>query len=280
MDRKKLVMVTNDDGVQSAGIIALARAVGKYATVTIVGPEQPQSATAMSLTFHKPLRVNLVRVEDLDCFAVSGSPGDSVMIGVNSILPRRPDLVASGINFGDNVTFQDILASGTVAAALEASLMGIPAIAFSMEVPEETIFASGQTQVDFSQAATIAAEIVRHVLENGMPRGVQLLNVNFPSRIDSTTELRLTSIESRKYKDKVLVRKDPRGRPYYWLWGERLGTFKPDSDASAVHTERAISISPMALGLAALKNEELENLRKDVARRIGRAKNDTQVVQK
>lgn len=280
MDRKKLVMVTNDDGVQSAGIIALAKAVGKYATVTIVGPEQPQSATAMSLTFHKPLRVNLVRVEDLDCFAVSGSPGDSVMIGVNSILPRRPDLVASGINFGDNVTFQDILASGTVAAALEASLMGIPAIAFSMEVPEETIFSSGQTQIDFSQAATIAAEIVRHVLENGMPRGVQLLNVNFPARINSTTELRLTSIESRKYKDKVLVRKDPRGRPYYWLWGERLGTFKADSDASAVHTERAISISPMALGLAALKNEELENLRKNVARRIGKVKNDSPVVQK
>ncbi len=280
MDRKKLVMVTNDDGVQSAGIIALAKAVGKYATVTIVGPEQPQSATAMSLTFHKPLRVNLVRVEGLDCFAVSGSPGDSVMIGVNSILPRRPDLVASGINFGDNVTFQDILASGTVAAALEASLMGIPAIAFSMEVPEETIFSYGQTQIDFSQAATIAAEIVRHVIENGMPRGVQLLNVNFPSRIDPTTELRLTSIESRKYKDKVLVRKDPRGRPYYWLWGERLGTFKADSDASAVHTERAISISPMALGLAALKNEELENLRKDVARRIGKVKNDSPVVQK
>lgn len=274
------MMVTNDDGVQSEGMVALAKSIGRYAAVSIVGPDQPQSATALSLTFHKPLRVSRLEVDGLDCYAVSGSPGDSVMIGVNSLLPRRPDLVASGINYGDNVTFQDILASGTVAAALEASLMGIPAIAFSMEVPEETIFASGQTGVNFSKAAVIAAEIVRHLLRNGMPRGVQLLNVNFPSQLDSKTPIRLTTIESRKYKDKVLVRKDPRGRPYYWLWGERLGTFRPNSDAHAVHTERAISISPMVLGLAALHNEELEKLRRDVAHRIGGVKNDSPVVQK
>jgi len=261
-------MVTNDDGVQSAGIIALANAIARYASVAIVGPEQPQSATALSLTFHKPLRVNKIKVKGLECFAVSGSPGDSVMIGVNSILPRRPDLVSSGINFGDNVTFQDILASGTVAAALEAALMGIPAIAFSMEVPEETIFSSVQSQVDFSKAAPIAAELVREVLNNGMPEGVQLLNVNFPSQIDSKTQLRLTSIESRKYKDRVIVRKDPRGRPYYWLWGERYRTFRRNSDAHAVHTKRAISISPMALGLSALQNEALEKLKIEVSRRI------------
>src|SRR5712691_9213626 len=227
-------MVTNDDGVQSEGMIALAKSIGRYAAVSIVGPDQPQSATALSLTFNKPLRVSRLKVDGLDCYAVSGSPGDSVMIGVNSLLPRRPDLVASGINYGDNVTFQDILASGTVAAALEAALMGIPAIAFSMEVPEEMTFSTGQTGVDFSKAAAIAAEVVRHVVVKGMPRGVQMLNINFPSQIDSKTQLRLTTIESRKYKDKVLIRKDPRGRPYYWLWGERLRTFRANSDAHAV----------------------------------------------
>src|SRR5271157_2642446 len=101
-------MVTNDDSVQSNGVIQLARAIAKYAEVMIVAPEQPQSATALSLTFHKPLRVNRVRRKEFDCFAVSGSPGDCVLIGINKLLPRKPDLVVSGINIGDNNTFEDI----------------------------------------------------------------------------------------------------------------------------------------------------------------------------
>src|SRR3989442_2183309 len=116
-------VVTNGDGVENEGMIALAKSIGRYAAVSIVGPDQPQSATALSLTFHKPLRVSRVKADGLDCYAVSGSPGDSVMIGVNSLLPRRPDLVASAINYWDNGTFPGILASGTVAAALEAPLM-------------------------------------------------------------------------------------------------------------------------------------------------------------
>ena len=98
--------------------------MAKYADVIIVAPEQPQSATALSLTFHKPLRVAKSSREEFECYAVSGSPGDCVMIGVNKLLPRRPDLVVSGINIGDNNTYQDLLASGTVAAALEAAISG------------------------------------------------------------------------------------------------------------------------------------------------------------
>ena len=137
----KLVMVTNDDSVQSNGIIELARAAAKSAEAIIVAPEQPQSATALSLTFHKPLRVTKVRREKFECYAVSGSPGDCVMVGVNKVLPRRPDLVVSGINIGDNNTFQDVLASGKVAAALESARSGLPAIGFSMEVRGESLFA-------------------------------------------------------------------------------------------------------------------------------------------
>ncbi len=270
--RRKLVMVTNDDGVQSEGIIALAKAIKKNATVVIVGPEQPQSAAALSLTFHKPLRVTRSRKEGLVCYAVSGSPGDSVMIGVNKIMFKRPDLVASGINYGDNVTYQDILASGTVAAALEASLMGIPAVAFSMEVPEETIFSTTQSGVDFSRAAVIAGEIVHEILEGGMPVGLDLLNVNFPSHMDEETKIRLTRIEKRKYMDKVLVRKDPRGTPYYWLWGQRLSSFKENTDAFAVHTEMAISLSPMIVNMSAPITEEMDELKDRVERRISRVK--------
>ena len=266
---RKHVMVTNDDSVQSDGIVALARAVARKADVSIVAPEQPQSATALSLTFHKPLRVTKVRRAEFDCYAVSGTPGDCVMIGVNKLLPRRPDLVISGINIGDNNTLQDILASGTVAAALESAITGIPAIAFSKEVGEDAMFALEYSQPDFTKAAEIAAEIVGDVLEHGMPPGSAILNVNFPTDVDTNTEIALTNVGRRKYTDKVLVRKDPRGRAYYWLFGERLSHFSPDSDAEAVLIEKKVSISPMLLNVSGPVTDALEQLRERVAGKLG-----------
>ena len=265
---RKLVMVTNDDSVQSNGIIQLARAISRYADVIIVAPEQPQSATALSLTFHKPLRVSRIRRKEFNCFAVSGSPGDCVLIGINKLLPRRPDLVASGINIGDNNTFEDILASGTVAASLEAALSGINAIAFSMQVGDEVQFTVGYGQLDFSKAAAVAGEVVRDVLNNGMPGGAELLNVNFPSRMDQTTPIVLTDIARRKYTQKVLVRKDPRGRPYYWLFGERLSEFPPNSDAEAVLKKRRISITPMVLNMTGPISDGLERMKARVEQRM------------
>jgi 5'-nucleotidase len=261
-------MVTNDDSVQSNGIIQLARAIARYADVMIVAPEQPQSATALSLTFHKPLRVNRVRRKEFNCFAVSGSPGDCVLIGINKLLPRRPDIVASGINIGDNNTFEDILASGTVAAALEAALSGIPAVAFSMQVGDELHFTSAYGQVDFSKAAHIAGELVRDILFNGMPSGAELLNVNFPSKVDSSTQLVLTNIGRRKYTQKVLVRKDPRGRAYYWLFGERLSEFPPNTDADAVLKKRKVSITPLVLNMSGPISGGLERMKARVEQRI------------
>jgi len=269
---RKLVMVTNDDSVQSNGILELARAAAKHAETIIVAPEQPQSATALSMTFHKPLRVNRVRREKFECYAVSGTPGDCVMIGVNKILPRRPDLVVSGINIGDNNTFQDILASGTVAAALESAITGIPAIAFSMEVSGESLFALEYDQPDFSNAARIAGEIIGDVLENGMPRGADILNVNFPPKVEPTTPIRLTEVGRRKYADKVIVRKDPRGRAYYWLFGERLTKFPPNTDVEAVVMERNVSITPMVLRMSGPITEDLEGLRDRVEEKLGRTR--------
>jgi 5'-nucleotidase len=257
-------MVTNDDSVQSDGLVQLARTISKHAEVIVVAPEQPQSAAALSLTFHKPLRVSRVAKGEFECYAVSGSPGDCVMIGVNKLLPRRPDLVVSGINIGDNNTFQDILASGTVAAAIEAAITGIPAIAFSLEVAEEALFALGYSQPGFSKAAEVAGEIVGDVLDNGMPAGTELLNVNFPAGVEATTGIMLTQVARRKYTDKVIVRNDPRGRPYYWLWGERLTTFPKNTDADAVIVRKMISITPMVLAMSAPVSEGLERLRQRV----------------
>jgi len=267
---RKLVMVTNDDSVQSNGIIELARAAAKHAEAIIVAPEQPQSATALSMTFHKPLRVNRVRREKFECYAVSGSPGDCVMIGVNKVLPRRPDLVVSGINIGDNNTFQDILASGTVAAALESAISGIPAIAFSMEVSGESLFALEYDQPDFTNAGIIASEIIRDVLENGMPAGAEILNVNFPPNVEPSTPIMLTKVGRRKYADQVIVRRDPRGRAYYWLFGERLSHFPPNTDAEAVAVKRNVSITPMVLSMSGPITQDLESLRERVRQRLGR----------
>jgi len=158
-------------------------------------------------------------------------------------------MVVSGINIGENLTIQDILASGTVAAAMEAALLGIPSIAFSMEVPDSMTFIHGLKDQTFSLPASIAAEISLEVLEHGMPAGVNLLNVNFPWKTGPRTKVKLTSIEVRKYRDYVIERKDPRGRPYYWMWGSRLPTFRKSSDVYAVHKEKAISISPLSLDL-------------------------------
>jgi 5'-nucleotidase len=271
---KKLVMVTNDDSVQSNGIIELARAVSKHAEVIIVAPEQPQSATALSLTFHKPLRVAKVRREKFECYAVSGSPGDCVMIGVNKVLPRRPDLVVSGINIGDNNTFQDILASGTVAAALESAITGIPALAFSMEVRGESMFALEYDQPDFTNAAAIAGEVVGDVLENGMPEGAEILNVNFPEGVEPSTPIILTQVGRRKYTDKVIVRRDPRGRAYYWLFGERLSHFPTNTDADAVLVKRRVSISPMVLNMSGPISNDLEKLRDRVQTKLKSRKSE------
>jgi 5'-nucleotidase len=265
---RKLVMVTNDDSVQSQGIIDLARAVSKHAEVIIVAPEQPQSATALSLTFHKPLRVAKVRREGFECYAVSGTPGDCVMIGVNKVLPRRPDLVVSGINIGDNNTFQDILASGTVAAALESAITGIPAIAFSMEVRGESLFALEYDQPNFTKAAAVAGEVVGDVLEHGMPEGADILNVNFPIGVDTSTPIALTEVGRRKYTDKVIVRKDPRGRAYYWLFGEKLAKFPPHTDAEAVLGEKKVSITPIVINVSGPISPSLEGLKERVEKTL------------
>lgn len=269
-ETKKLVMVTNDDSVQSNGIVELARATAKHAKAVIVAPEQPQSATALSLTFHKPIRVNRVRRDNFECYAVSGSPGDCVMVGVNKVLPRKPDLVVSGINIGDNDTFQDILASGTVAAALESAITGIPAIAFSMEVSGESMFALEYDQPDFTNAGIIAGEIIRDVLDNGMPEGAEILNVNFPRMVQPTTPIKITEVGRRKYTDKVLVRRDPRGRAYYWLFGERLTAFPDRTDAEAVLVKKHVSITPLVLKMSGPPSKDLSMLRDRVEERLQR----------
>ncbi len=274
MDEDRLIMVTNDDGVTSPGITALADAASELGSVMIIAPDGEQSAAGMSLTFHRPLRVTKVRVGRRVCYAVSGSPADSTMIGIHSILPRRPDAVVSGINKGENLTIQDIFASGTVAAALSAALMGIPAIAFSMEIPQSRVIIHGRKDPRFAIPARIAAEILREVLEHGLPRGADMLNVNFPWGTDWNTRVKITSLEARKWKDSVLEREDPRGRPYYWLWGSRMPNFRKNSDAFAVHKLKVISITPLSFDFTPKSAHEFKTFESKVSTRLRRITED------
>jgi len=274
LDEDILIMVTNDDGVTSPGIIALADAASSLGSVMIIGPDGEQSAAAMSLTFNRPLRVTKVHVGRRVCYAVSGSPADSTMIGLHNILPRRPDAVVSGINMGENLTIQDIFASGTVAAALSAALLGIPAIAFSMEIPQNRTIMHGKKHPNFAIPARIAAEILGEVLEHGMPKGADLLNVNFPWGTNFGTRVKITTLEGRKWRDSVLEREDPRGRPYYWLWGSRLPNFRRDSDAYAVHKLKAISISPLSFNFTPNRSGEFKKFELKVTSRLNKITED------
>jgi len=154
-------------------------------------------------------------------------------------------------------------------AAMEAALLGIPSLAFSMEVPGNKQFSHGQKNNRFDLPAMVAAEITHEVLLNGLPPGVSLLNVNFPWKTQVGTKVKMTSIEVRKYRDYVLQRKDPRGRPYYWVWGSRLPTYKKDSDVYAVHRDEIISISPLSLDLTPSVAGQTRSLGKHLESRIG-----------
>jgi 5'-nucleotidase len=141
-----------------------------------------------------------------------------------------------------------------------------------MEVTGETLIALEYDQPDFSNAAVIAGEIIRDVLDNGMPKGSEILNVNFPPHVQRTTPILLTEVGRRKYTDKVIVRRDPRGRAYYWLFGERLSHFPPKTDAEAVLVKRSVSISPMVLNMSGPITESLKGLRNRVRSRLEKQK--------
>ena len=244
-------MVTNDDGYSSEGIKVLHDSVKELGKILIIAPEGPQSGASMSLTFHKPLRIIKTMTGNTPAYEISGSPADVVMLGIHSILRQMPDIVVSGINYGDNCTFQDVFASGTVAAAIEGAINKIPSIAFSMVVPETAIFFPHRMDLSFEKVGPIAKVITFWVLEKGLPKGVDPLNVNFPLQIAPSTTTPITKLVKRKYSDYVLVRKDPRSRPYFWIWGKRFSKFEKWTDAYAIHYAKAISITPISLNLTA-----------------------------
>jgi 5'-nucleotidase len=237
------ILVTNDDGVESPGLHALARALAELGEVTVCAPEAEQSAVGHSITTRVPLRLKRVALEGIDrTYCVNGTPADSVKLAIGRLLTDGPpDLVVSGINLGPN-TATNVIYSGTVSAATEACIMGVPSFAISLATFVDPLW---------STAAAVAERVAGAVLERGLPPRV-LLNVNVPNRPpDRVRGVRLTRQGDSSFVDALEERRDPRGEPYYWLAGEyRMTDSDPTTDALALQ-EGWVSVTPLSLDLTA-----------------------------
>jgi 5'-nucleotidase len=226
-----LILVTNDDGVQSEGILALADAMKPLGDVVVVGPLQEASAIGHALTLRRPLRIEKIGE---GVYGVDGTPTDCVNLGCEVILKRLPDLVVSGINKGWNLG-DDITYSGTVSGALEAALLGSPGIAVSLKRTRRAF--------DFGPSAQAAAVVARLVLEKGIPPRT-FLNINVPA--GTPKGLRVTTQAKRNHVTQIGARTDPRGHAYYWI-EEALDEYHPDSGKSDYETVKAgyTSVTPL-----------------------------------
>ena len=226
-----LLLVTNDDGIHAAGLAALAEVLAELGEVWVIAPEREQSACGHALTLHRPLRAVPMGARR---FAVNGTPSDCVNLGVLGFMPERPALVVSGINHGANLG-DDVTYSGTVSAAMEATLLGVPAVAVSL-------LEGG----DLAHAAAVARAVAMRVLVEGLPRQT-LINVNVPPQ--APRGLRVTRLGHRVYSDKIVEQADPRGRTHYWIgagvpaWDALEGT-----DMAAVH-DGYVALTPVHLDL-------------------------------
>ena len=228
------ILVTNDDGIQSSGLTILAAALSKIGDVWVVAPDRERTAVAHAVTLHKPLRVNMLGRRT---YSVNGTPVDCVNLAILKIMPKAPHLVVSGINRGVNLG-DDVLYSGTVSAAVEGTILGVPSLAVSQE---------GQERFRFAVGAHYAVRVARMILQEGLPEET-LVNLNIPNRpLASTRGVRVTCLSRRRFDNPIIEKIDPHGRKYYWIAGTRISWSRSkDSDHEAI-AQGAVSLTPIRL---------------------------------
>jgi 5'-nucleotidase len=237
------ILITNDDGVQAPALPILARALAAVGRVTVFAPDHNWSAAGHTKTMHKPLRVNEGALPDgTPLLTTTGTPSDCVGLALLGLVPEPIDLVVSGINNGSNLG-EDITYSGTVAGAMEATVSRLPAIAASQDLTGETCVA------DWEFAAQVVADLARRVLERGLPGG-SFLNVNFPNLPRPQVQgIELTRLGRRVYRDALIKRLDPKGRPYYWIGGHPpAGEGEPGTDIGAL-ARGYVSVTPLNMDM-------------------------------
>ncbi len=233
---KPKILITNDDGIFSTGIYALWQAMCEIGDPIVVAPNREKSATGHSITLNDPLRVeSITRIRGFKGWAVDGTPADCTKIAINALLDKKPDLIISGINQGANLGC-NLIYSGTLSAASEGTLLGIPSISISL--------ASYKTD-DYRAAKSTAIEIAKHVLNDNLPKGT-LLNVNVPyCHPKKIKGKRVTRQGNQYFKDEFEKRIDPRNQHYYWIKGKMIDKDKSlDYDGKAV-SENYVSITPV-----------------------------------
>lgn len=240
------ILVTNDDGVTAPGLLALAQALRPLGKVSVLAPDRNWSASGHVKTLHRPLRAKPVELSDgTPALASDGAPSDCVALALMGLVPEPVDLVVSGINPYANVA-HDLTYSGTVTAAMEAAIYGIKAIAFSLNSTDET-----PQPLDYGPAAEFARQIAAVALARELPANT-LLNVNIPALPrEQILGVLVTRQGTRIYRDQLLRREDPRGRPYYWIGGDApTGVPEPGTDFGALEAGY-VSITPIQLDLTA-----------------------------
>lgn len=241
------ILVTNDDGVKFPGLQALNSALSRIGKTTVLAPDRNWSASGHVKTLHRPLRVWETTLEDgTPAFTTDGAPSDCVALAMLGLIKEPIDLVVSGINPLANVG-HDVTYSGTVTAAMEAAIFGLPGIAVSIDSTREH-----EESIEFECAAEIASELVQNITAQSISDGL-LLNVNIPNKPrEDIKGIRITRQGLRVYRDELVERKDPRGRNYYWIGGDApTGIPRPGTDIGAL-SDGFVSITPLGLDLTSV----------------------------
>jgi len=242
-----VILVTNDDGIGAEGLLTLKNALTCLSEVLVVAPDREQSGTSHSLTLNHPLRLREVAESFM---SIDGTPTDCVLLACNGLLKNKPDLVVAGINHGPNLG-EDVIYSGTVAAAIEGVLQGVPSIAISV---------AGRAPYSFDVASSFAIKLARMVLGGGNSQ--TLLNVNVPNLpVGNISRVRITKLGNRVYRDLLIKKVDPRGKNYYWIGGDEPSwRSAEDTDCRAIE-EGMISVTPLMLDMTDYdKISEMEKL--------------------
>ena len=249
------ILVTNDDGVQAPGLLALAQEMRKLGKVTVFAPDHNWSASGHVKTMDRPLRVREEVLEDgSPALSTDGAPSDSVALALLGVVKEKIDLVVSGINPHENIG-HDVTYSGTVTAAMEAVIGGVPGMAVSLHAPD-----GFRGILDYRAAAGVGRRVADRVLSGGLPQGV-LLNVNVPYLQEGEIKgYMITRQGLRVYRDALDERRDPRGRPYYWIGGDfPTGIPEEGTDYGAIQAGY-VSITPLQLDLTAREAmDEMKN---------------------
>lgn len=258
------ILVTNDDGVYASGLQAAAKSVEGLGELVVSAPSGQMSGVGRSVSVFEPLRYAKINLNGFKAHAVTGTPVDSVIIGIFAIMKGElPDLVISGINVGENISTDTVTTSGTIGAALEAASYGIPSIAASIQAVDQgdKFDMHHGDKHSYDVATKILRRVAIKVLEKGLPQGVDLLNLNVPVAATEETEIVVTRLARKIFKTTVQERFDPRGRPYYWIDGELICCDEDGTDVQTVYQEKKISITPLTLdSTARIDLKDIEKL--------------------